>query len=191
MKFPRTLVAVSALAAAAFGAAALAQDDGQAEMMKKWKTVAAPGPQHRLLDTMIGEWETTTTMARMPATKGTAKYEWILGGRFVEGRTTGSFMGGPMETRDYWGFDTYKKHYTRMGIATWGTNMLVSDGKAERDGKAIHFYGRMDEWLDGTLKNVRHTLRFDGPDRMVSEIYDLDIGEKDNMVFTIEYRRKK
>lgn len=115
----------------------------------------------------------------------------ILGGRFVEVRATGTFMGSPTESRSLYGFDNFKKHYVMTHMDSMSTHILHADGKAERDRSAIHFYGRMDEWLDGTLKNNRYTVRFDGADRMLLQIHDLDIGEKDNKVIEIEYRRKK
>lgn len=185
----RSVVAATAAAAAVCASAAAWSQDGE-EMMKKWKEIARPGAGHKLLDAMIGEWETTTRVTGMPDTKGSATFEWILGGRFVEARASGTFMGSPIESRSLYGFDNYKKHYLLTHMDSMSTHMLHADGKAERDQSAIHFYGRMDEWMDGTLKHNRYTLRFDGKDRMVLQIHDLDIGEKDNQVMEFEYRRK-
>lgn len=167
------------------------------EMMKKWKEIATPGPKHKALEPMIGNWDTVTRMWMQPGTppsveKGTATMRWVMDGRFVESRHSGSMMGQPFEGLGYTGYDNFRKRYTNVWFDSMGTYALTSEGTFDKSGSVLHTFGKLDEWMDGTVgKNVRYTTRLLGPDKMVFEWHDLDIGEAETKVIEVEYTRRK
>lgn len=167
------------------------------EMMKKWKEVASPGAKHKALDSMVGTWDTVTRMWMAPGAppsveKGTTTTKWVLGGRWLASESSGSMMGMPMQGIGYLGYDNFRKRYVQLWMDSISTCAVHAEGAFDQSGKALHLYGHLDEWLDGTVgKNIRLTTRIDGPDRMVFEIHDLDIGESNTRVIEIEYTRRK
>src|SRR5947209_9806591 len=60
-----------------------------AEMIKKMKALAQPGPEHKLLENLVGEWKIKTKMWMAgPGTPpsendGHASVKWVLGERFI------------------------------------------------------------------------------------------------------------
>src|SRR5262245_25443356 len=94
----KTLLAVSL----AIAASAQAQD--QKAMMEAFQKAATPGPNHKMLEMMVGEWTFTNKMWMDPAappqeSTGTSSYKSILGGRYVEHTHHGTMMGMPFEGR--------------------------------------------------------------------------------------------
>ncbi len=58
--------------------------------------------------------------------------------------------------------------------------------------KVLVSYGTLDEYLTGENdKMVKYLWRFTGPDELVLEVYDLPIGEKNNQVIEVRFRRRK
>lgn len=158
------------------------------ELMKKYTT---PGKQHRVLEPLIGEWETEMSITGMPPTKGTAKFEWILGKRFVKQTYQGTMMGQPYEGMGFLGYDLFKKKFTSTWLASMDTAQRASEGLLDRTGKIITFYGAMDEYLTGEHdKTVKYVMNMTDPKRIVFEVHDLAIGEPNTMVIKITYEKK-
>lgn len=171
----------------------------QAEMMKRWKQVATPGPRHKTLKPLEGKWNTLAKMwmagPEGPATesKGKAEYKSILGGRYLQETFDGQLMGMPFQGMCLLGYDNYKKKYTCCWIDSASTAMLTSEGLLDRTGKVITLYGTMDEWLTGEHdKAVKYVYRIINGDKHIFEIHDLGIvdGDKENTkIMEITYTR--
>jgi uncharacterized protein DUF1579 len=179
------------------GAPSDAAKAAQDEAMRKWMEVATPGAKHKALDVLAGDWDLVLRMWMAPGAppeeqKGTSSSKWTLGGRWLHTETKGQMMGMPFEGVGQLGYDNFRKRYVMTWTDTNTTAMLTAEGSFEQDGKTLHLYGKMDEWMDGTVgKNVRYTYRIASPDKVVFEILDLDIGEANNKVIEILYTRRK
>lgn len=167
-----------------------------AEMMKKMEQFATPGPGHKVLNGLAGEWEAVARFwmggPDAPATesKGTNKARWILGGRYLQEEFTGEMMGMPFQGVGLTGYDNFNKQYVSIWMDTMGTGMLKSEGTADAEGKVITFHGKMDEPTTGEKqKPVKFVLRILSPDKHVFEMHDLNLGEK-SKVGEITYTRK-
>src|SRR5262245_18715662 len=68
-------------------------------MMKMWKEVSTTGEAQQKLSTLVGKWNTESSMWMDPqnpmVSKGSAEIRWILGGRFLQQDMTGEMMGMP------------------------------------------------------------------------------------------------
>src|SRR6185436_20447428 len=100
-------------------------------MMEAMMKAAMPGPAHKVLDSMVGTWDTNVTSWMMPGADpisgtGWSENKWVLGGRFVEQRFKGDFMGMPFEGIGYTGYDNVKKHYFGSWMDNMGTGMMTS-----------------------------------------------------------------
>ncbi len=166
-----------------------------AEMMKKWAEMAAPGPAHKKLDAVVGEWEVESKFwmagpdAPPTVSKGKSTKRWILGGRFVQEEHKGEMMGNPFEGMGFTGYDKMKQKYVGAWMDTSGSCLSTSEGTAEGD--VITLNGVMDEPMTGERnKPVKYILRLAGPGKHILEIHDVALGEK-SRVGEITYTRKK
>jgi Protein of unknown function (DUF1579) len=148
----------------------------QEEMMKAWMEVATPGPAHKLLETYVGKWETTSKMWMAPGgepmeAKGKLETKSILGGRFVESNFTGTMMGMPWEAKSFTGYDNFRKHYQTLWMDNMGTTMTLLNGKASPDGKTVTYSGTMDEPATGEKdKPFTVTDKHISKDEIVTEL---------------------
>jgi len=95
------------------------------EMTKKMQEFATPGPAHKALDALAGEWNVEARYSMggpgtPPTTsKGVAVTRWILGGRYLQEEFSGEMMGRPFKGIGVTGYDNFKKKY----ISTWVDDM--------------------------------------------------------------------
>lgn len=177
------------------------------KMMEEWMALAKPSDHHKAMDPTVGVWDTEMKMFMMPGappmvTKGTSERKWVLGGRFIEERSTGEMIGPDakspmgfgkvkMDGIGLFGYDNYRNLYTGVWVADNGTQMLTMRGTMPPGSKTLTMYGEMDE---PSMKMIgrynRYVTKFVDNDKFVFEVYDLAAGP-DYKVFDITYTRKK
>ncbi len=191
----------------ALGAGKPAQPEMPGDMkaaMDNWLKTISPGKPHKHLEQFVGEWETTMRMFMAPGqppieTKGTARCEMILGGRYLKMDSAGSFkMPGPdgaMADMPHnglglTGYDNNRKLYTMMWADNMGTGLITGKGNLSQDGRTMTMFGEMDEPMTGEMgKPVRYVTRVIDADRYIFEISEVLYGEPFKVV-EIEYVRK-
>lgn len=167
----------------------------QEEMMKKWMAVATPGPEHKALEALVGDWEVASKWWMAPdappdESKGTSKVRSILGGRFVQEDYDGQFMGRPMHGLGLTGYDNFKKRYASLWIDDGGTAMYTSTGSATADKKSFTFNGRMDDPMSGEKnKPVKYIIRIVDANKRIFQMHEPARGEK-SLVAEMTYTRK-
>jgi hypothetical protein len=156
-----------------------------------------PTDRHEMLDYFVGDWDVQMRVwggnpgGQPQESEGTASFEKILGGRFLEGRSTAPVMGRPMETRSLLGFDIHNNHYDLTMLNSMSTAILSAEGHAAMDGSYIQFFGDMDEpalGLHGRM--VRYVWRVKDANRFTIEVYDPHIAETNNKVVEIRHQRR-
>src|SRR5258707_153855 len=75
-------------------------DHDQEEMMKKVEAAGTPGPAHKALHALVGDWKAEVKCWMDPSgspevTQGTAKAAWTFNGRFLQEDFHGQMMGKP------------------------------------------------------------------------------------------------
>ena len=75
-------------------------------MMDAMMKAGIPGDPHKKLDGMAGTWDTKITMWMMPGmdpmtSTGMSTNQWVMGGRYLEQRFKGDFMGMPASGKRY------------------------------------------------------------------------------------------
>jgi hypothetical protein len=169
----------------------------EAEMMKKWQAFMTPGEGHKKLDWLAGNWEANIQMWMDPGkppseSKGTESGSLILGGRYLQSATKSTMMGMPFEGQGTMGYDNFRKKYFFTWIDNFGTGVTRAEGTLDPSGKILTLYGRMDEPTTGEIdKPVKYVYRFEGADKHIFEIHDLDMGGEAHKVMEITYTRKK
>jgi hypothetical protein len=180
------LVAILALSVPA----AARQDPSPADIkaaMEKAKRFTQPGPSHKVLERFIGTWTTETRVFMgdkpSPAEKGTAQFAWLMPGRWVRSEMKGSMMGLPIDAFMLFGYDNFKQSFVVTSITSMDTAMNRAEGDMDPGGAALIAYGTIDEYLTGEHdKMVKYVWRFVSPTRIVMEVHDLPIGERNTKV---------
>lgn len=190
----RTLSVTLSLALLLATAPVLAQDgqmDPKAmeEMMLK---LAAPGAPHEHLASLAGTWTATMTMymdAATPSTStGTITYEAVLGGRYLLGRYSSTFMGQPMEGLSIDGYDNLKREYFSLWFDTMGTGFYEARGQASADGKTVKHEGIM-EMGPAKIPSRSETTYVD-KDTVVFKMWHV-MGGQEMKAMDMEYKRVK
>jgi hypothetical protein len=162
------------------GAPSGMQEPSQADMEAMMK-LAQPGEYHKVFDRMVGTWKTTIKMYMGPeptVSEGTAKYEWILGNRYMKSTHTGNFNGMPFEGMGIDGYDNAKGEYFSTWYDNMGTGVMMLTGKRSPDGKSITYTGTSFDpmqkkdvgvreeitWLDDTHYHFVMYMEMPGPD---------------------------
>jgi len=165
------------------------------EMMMK---LATPSEGHKKLDVLVGTWNATNKMWMDPdpskppsVSQGVSEHKWVLGGRFLEQRFEGQFMGMPYTGLGYTGYDNYKKKYVGVWMDTAGTAMMNSIGSFNTAGKVLRTTARMDDFTTGKVMTVRENLTIAGNDEVKMEIFGPAPDGKEYRMMEIVYTRKK
>ena len=146
------LILAAALATAAFAAddkkaatagqekkAAPPGQQADAAAMQAMMAAMTPGEHHEHLKKLVGNHNYTMKMwmdPTAPPTESTGKRsaELLLGGRFLQEKFTGTFMGMPFEGIGLMGYDNVKKEYVGTWIDNMGTGMMTSHGQCDKTG---------------------------------------------------------
>jgi hypothetical protein len=126
-----TKAAAPAASEAAKAGAPNPAEAAKAEMMKKWEAASTPGVEHKRLDALAGTWKHTVTWWMEPngqpeVSEGTTEAQWVLDGRFLQQKATGTAMGQPFEGIGYTGYDNIRKEYSSVWMDSMSTTMMSS-----------------------------------------------------------------
>ena len=163
-------------------------------MMEKWVQVATPGAGHKWLEPLIGTWDAKITVWMAPGappqeSTGSSESKWVLGGRFVEQRYEGAFMGQPFSGVGYTGYDNYKKKYVATWMDSMGTMVMVSQGDAA--GQILSMTSTIDDVIAAKPIDVKTELKILGADQHSMEMWGPDPTGKQFKTMEIRYTRKK
>lgn len=120
-------------------------DAAHQAMMAEMAKFAMPGKEHEMFKGMAGKWKATVKMwtgaGEPQVSEGTMDNDVELGGRILEGRFKGTFMGNPMEGLSVMGFDNMKKEYWSFWTDDMSTASMMMTGPASTDANTITMKG--------------------------------------------------
>ncbi len=165
------------------------QDDLRAMM-----TYMNPGPMHKLLENTTGIWTGKGSIWTQPRSTPVSmatetRNEMILGGRYLQGKNSGSFMGMLFEGISLTAYDNAKKVFLSTWIDNMGTGMLFMEGTWDEENKTINYTGKIVDPVSGKDIPVREKMKFVDDNTELMEMYTTVNGEEyKNMEVT--YTRK-
>ena len=168
-----------------------------AEMMKKAEALGAPGAPHKLLEPLVGEWTAEVqcwmTLGGPPTpSKGTAKTEWVMNGRFIKEDFKGEMLGKPFVGMMLTGYDNHQKQYNTLWVDDMSTAILKSEGTIDSDGKVITFLSKMDCPMTGEKDMpIKQVVRIVNADTHVFEMHETRAGKEERKTMEITYTRSK
>lgn len=174
--------------------AAAAATAMQEEMMKKWTAYATPGADHQALAPLVGSFAHTIKLwmdpnAQPEISTGSTEAQWILGGRFVESRVTGTSMGQPFEGRGLIGYDNQKKQYTSVWLDNMATGMMAMEGRYDAGTKVLSESGSASCPMEGT-KSFRGVTKIIDDNNHTYEMYTNGPDGKEFKMMEMTYVRK-
>ncbi|HLY68690.1 MAG TPA: DUF1579 domain-containing protein, partial [Puia sp.] len=152
---------------------AFAQNQDDTKAMIAYMT---PGEVHKMLAKSEGTWTGAISMWMQPGAQpvtmsGDSKIEMILGGRYLQEKSTGVMMGMPFEGQGTTAYDNAKKIFITTWIDNAGTGMMYLEGKWDPANKSIDFSGKMVDPSSGKDLPVREVLQFADDNTRVLEMY--------------------
>jgi hypothetical protein len=156
--------------------AALFAQEEMSDGQKAWMDYMTPGPMHEMMAKTVGDWKSKNTFWMSPtgepmASEGTAKFEMILGGRYLKSTHKGMAMGMPMEGINLQCYDNATKEFTATWIDNMGTGMSVSKGTYDEATKTINFTGTMVDPMSGKELDYRQTIQLLDDNHQVIEMF--------------------
>jgi hypothetical protein len=122
--------------------------------------------------------------------EGTSEHTWVLGGRYVEQRFDGTFMGMPFSGIGYTGYDKYKKRYVGVWMDAAGTACSTRLARSTQEARSSRW---PEEWTTSLLaKSLRFVkkMTFLNKDEILFEMWAPDPHGKDYLMMKIDYTRK-
>ena len=198
--FPAPVLTAALLLPLAPAAPQEADAVAPADPQQAWMAAAEPGDAHKILDAMAGTWETAGKFYMGPDAPpvvgtGTQTNTWTLGGRWLDGKYEGTFMGMPMEGRSRFGHDNLKGEYVSTWTDTFSTGLMVDRGTYDEKAKTITLLGEAADPVSGRTIYTKSVITLAGPDEFTIVTRGTAPGAaKDSLMFkTMEltYTRKK
>jgi hypothetical protein len=153
------------------------------EMQKKAEAAGAPGPGHKALEALVGNWKAEVKCWMDPGGKpevseATAKTKWTLNGRFLEEDFQGQMMGKPFRGLSLIGFDNTKQTFNSVWVSDMQTSMFTTEGKGEDGNKVITQEGKASCAATGRQDvPMRTVIRVVSRDKHIFEMFERSKGE--------------
>jgi hypothetical protein len=187
------LVAAVAVAADTPKMDKAAQQKAAMDAMMK---AATPGDAHKKLNAMVGTFDAKVKMWMDPSappaeSTGKAVNEWVLGGRFVQQKFDGNFMGQPFSGIGYTGYDNIRHTYVGTWMDSMSTSMMTSSGDPDASGKNWRFSAMSMDPLSGESVTLDERMTVLDNDHQVFEMYGPGPDGSMYKMMEITYTRKK
>lgn len=170
------------------------EHDAQA-MMAKWQEFATPGENHKVLDGVVGHWDYVVKWWMAPEgepeiSKGTNENKWLMGGRYMQFLTQGTYMDQPFEGMGLMGFDNGKKKYESTWIDNMGTGIMTAQSTYDPQKKLFTEHGRFTDPMQGEL-SFRGEIALIDNDHYVYKMHTPGKNGQEFLMMEVSYTRKK
>lgn len=166
-------------------------------MMKAYEKAAEPGPAHKRLEKMAGNWDvlsrTWMDPKQPPAeSKGSCEARLIHGGRYLVQEFHCDMLGKPFHGLGITGYENAKKQYVSSWTDSFSTGILSTVGTVEADGKTVTYIGYYEDPVLGDKnKKFKAIERIVDADTFVFEMYDSMPGTDEFKMMELTYKRRK
>jgi len=145
-----------------------------------------PGPEHKLLEKLVGDWETTLKVGGMEF-KGTVKYKMELKGLWLVSSMKSDFAGQKFYGKGLDTYDAKKKKFVSIWVDSMSTTPLMMEGNFDEAKKKLTMVGE-GPGMDGKPIKWRSVSEMPDNDTIHFGMY---AGSAKEPTFTIVYKRKK
>jgi Protein of unknown function (DUF1579) len=168
---------------------------GDAAMHEAMMKAMTPGPPHKLLARLAGDWTFTSKAWMAPSqppmeSSGTMHGETILDGRYVQTVWKGNMMGMAFEGHGTDGYDNVAQKYVSSWLDNMGTGIMYSTGTCDADGQKCEAKGSMMDPMTGKDSYMRSVTSWTGNDSFVMQMYGPDPSGKEFQWMEMTVKRK-
>ncbi len=168
----------------------------QTQALERWKTLAAAGPDHKVLEKLVGTWTTVSRFwidrSDVPQeSRGECVHKMILGRRYLQLDCTGELLGTPFSGLGFVGYDNYRKQYVSAWMDNASTMMLCGTGSWNATEKTYSEVGDYQDPLTGTTRKFRNTIKVVDADTLLMESHSTGPDGKEVKDMEVTYTRKK
>jgi len=168
-----------------------AQNDSAAQ--KATMDYMSPGTMHQLLAKGAGEWTAKVKLWNTPGSEpiiseSSVKGEMILGGRYLQEKHTGDFMGMPYEGLSITAYDNGKKVFLASLFDNFGTGIMNMEGKYDEAVKTFTFTGKTYDPTKNADVSFKQTIKYLSENKKIMEMYIINNGQEFKMM---EYEMTK
>jgi hypothetical protein len=150
-----------------------------------------PGPEHKRLAELAGDWETTSTTPGVPGTsKGTATYKVECNGLWVAGNFEGEFAGQKFQGKGLDSYDVAKKKYVSVWVDSMITSPMLFEGDFDEKTKTMTQLATA-PGPDGKPAKWRGVTKFVDADHHEFSLHMTPAGAPEMLLMTMKYTRKK
>lgn len=141
------------------------------------RTMAAmkPGPEHQFFDKYVGHWDLDVQIWMSPDAlpmhfKGTGEGESVLGGRFLQFRSTSGAPPMVIEAMQMYGYDRRHERFTLVGFDSSGTYYLTAAGALDEGGRVLTLEGENQDPIKRQSQAYAFITTWTGEDQFVTEL---------------------
>jgi hypothetical protein len=184
-------------------------DLSQAQQPPEMVRNGQPGPMHRRLDALVGDWNVDMTFYIAGGTEAkplfapglTCRREWITetGNRHMRDITQGTFGGNPYYRLGILSYSTMDQRYEWNTVDALNSNMMTykgAKGSARADGDIVMTgeftdQGVLGDSYAGKTVGQRTVIKIESPNRHVFDVYFTPPGEKERLAAHAIYIRRQ
>ncbi len=169
-------------------------DAHKEKLLHDISNAAAPDEHHKLLQPLLGKWNTQARQwlgtPKPETATGHAEVKSILGGRFVEEHYDSVIFGKPYQGKGVTGYDTRTKKFVSSWIDTWGTWITVEEGSMDAGGKTLTLTAQDYDNPAGKTRPVKFVYTIESNDHHVMRMYE-QIQGKETLTMEVDYKKTK
>lgn len=157
-------------------AVAPATDDA---LMARMKDYSTPNENHKALEMLVGNWDAVIKTWMSPKSdpivaQNKSESQMIFGGRFLQERFSGTFMGEPYEGMGIMGYDNIKKMFQYIWLDNSGTGIVKIDAQYDPATKSFFEQGNVSCPITGGQRWLRGKITILDADHYTQEFYMKD-----------------
>lgn len=150
----------------------------------------AAGPEHKLLQETVGTWDCKIITAGAPGESvGKSVSKMDLGGLWLVTEFEGDFGGLKFQGHGLDGYDQAKKKYIGIWVDSMSTGPVIMEGDYDAAKKTLTMTGE-GPGPTGERVKYKNTTTHADKDHQTFKM-SLVEGDKETLMLTIEYSRKK
>lgn len=169
--------------------------DRELERERQRDSIRAPGPEHRYLDALVGDFRAAILAwpsgEEPPQTSGgTSSNTWIAGGRFLVCELSGDIGGRPWERRSVLGYDRGRESFVETRVDSSTTEMPgIAVGRENLDKGEIVFTRTVEDSVLGKSVSLREILTIESWNAHRLELWFDPAGGEAYKALEIRYER--
>lgn len=150
---------------------------------------AEPGAEHALLKEVVGEWDAVMHMGDQQS-KATATYRSICNGMWLESDFKGEIGGTKFEGHGVDGYNQITKKYTGVWFDSMSSGAMHFEGDYDAKTKTMTMTGES-VGPDGSPQKFKTTTVSKDKDHFTFKMFMVPAAGDEQLMFTIEYTRRK